>query len=77
MSFLNLTSESPSFPNANVPLYPMTMVPAAPSNPVKSVAHGLRGEVGVVAETEEADDLFSVNLGWGLWLLVYPGKKCI
>ena len=41
----------------------MTMVPAAPSNPVKSVAHGLRGEVGVVAEAEEAEDLFSVNLG--------------
>ena len=45
VSFLNLTSESPSFPKAKVPRYPMTMVPAAPDSPVRSEAHGL-GEVG-------------------------------
>ena len=49
MSFRNLTSESPSFPKAKVPLYPMTMVPAAPVNPVRSEAQGLLAHSGVKA----------------------------
>ena len=40
----------PSLPNAKVPLYPMTTVPAVPGKPDISVAHGL-GDVGVVVET--------------------------
>ena len=38
----------PSLPNAKVPLYPMTTVPAVPGKPDISVADGL-GDVGVVA----------------------------
>ena len=49
MSFRNLTSESPSFPKAKVPRYPMTMVPAAPVNPVRSEAQGLLAHSGVKA----------------------------
>ena len=40
----------PSLPNAKVPLYPTTTVPAVPGKPDISVAQGL-GEVGVVTET--------------------------
>lgn len=63
VNFLNFTSDNPSLPNANVPRYPILIVPAAPSIPVKSEANALLGEVGVVTEVVE---FLPWILGWGL-----------
>ena len=65
MSFRNLTSESPSFPKAKVPRYPMTMVPAAPVNPVRSEAQGLLAHSGVKAfmkirESKRSDENYDI-----------------
>ena len=58
-----MTSESPSFPKANVPRYPMTIVPAAPDNPERSEADGL-GEVGERWEVTGNENRFD-NFGCG------------
>ena len=67
VSFRNLTSESPSFPKAKVPRYPITKVPAAPSLP--AVRSEAQGRVGVVADVVEAEESFAESIGCGLILL--------